>query len=112
MLALAIILALTIVLYEDIVQDQEPNYIRFIMPLLVGLVTWNALLGLLVLVTFYTVFDPVYNWMSDKPIFHSDKLKFRDVIRGRTGLYHVWNGRIILMIEVFLLVVIISELLI
>lgn len=112
MVGLAILLAVTMAIYEDYVQDEDPNLIRFFMPILAGLLTWSFLIGALVLVTFFTVFDPVYNWMSDKPIFHSDKLRFRDVIRGRTGLYHVWNGRVVLMIEVFLLVVIISELLI
>lgn len=111
MVALAILLAIVMAVYEDMHRENDPTFIRFVIPVVAGLVTWNALIGALVLVLFFTVSDPSYNWARDREIFYSRHLKFRDVLGGRAGLYDLWNGRVVLMIEIFILVVLISELL-
>lgn len=110
MIGLAILLALTMAIYADGYRENDPNFVHLLVPVVAGLITANALIGALVLVLFFTVSDPAYNWARDREIFYSRKLKFRDVLRGRAGLYDVFNGRVVLMIEIFLLVVIISEL--
>lgn len=111
MVGLAILLTLVMVLYEDGMREEDPNFLRFVIPVLAGLVTWNALIGALVLVMFFTVSDPSYNWARDRRMFYSRHMKIRDVLHGRAGLYDVFNGRVVLMIEIFLLVIIISEIL-
>lgn len=112
MVGLAILLILVLVLYEDIVQDKEPNVLRFVVPVLAGLITWNPLIGALVLVGFFTLFDPIYKLMDGKPFFHSNRMGFRDFLAGRCGLYDIVNGRVALMVEIFSLTVILIELLI
>lgn len=110
MIGLAILLAITMAIYADGYREHDPNLVHLVVPVAAGLITLNALIGALVLVLFFTVSDPSYNWARDREIFYSRHLKLRDVLRGRAGLYDVFNGRVVLMIEIFLLVVIVSEL--
>lgn len=110
MIGLAILLAITMAIYADLHREHDPNFLHFFIPVIAGLVTWNALIGALVLVLYFTVADPGFNWGRERGIFYSRHKKIRDVLRGSAGLYDVFNGRIVLMIEIFLLVVIISEL--
>ena len=84
-------------------------FIRLIVPIAVGLITWNWLLGALAFSAFYLVFDPLLNLRRGKPFFNTDGGTWRQVITGEKSFYDVIDGRIALMIEAFIFIVLLFE---
>ncbi len=83
--------------------------IRLIVPILIGLITWNWLLGALAFSTFYLVFDPMLNLRRGLPFFNTDGGTWRQIITGEKSFYDVIDGRIALMIEAFIFIVLLFE---
>lgn len=83
--------------------------IRLIVPVLVGLITWNWLLGALAFSAFYLVFDPLLNLRRGKPFFNTDGGTWKQVLSGEKSFYDVIDGRVALMIEAFIFIVLLFE---
>lgn len=115
MIGLAILLAIAWAYIEAdrINPGKGFKYTLFAIPILAGLITWNPLIGALVFVLFWAIRDPLSNLLYDYPFFYSEKAslksEWKDLITGKYGLYDVINGRIALMFEVFIVIVLISE---
>lgn len=85
------------------------RYFRVIIPVLVGLATWNPLLGGVSLVSYLIIHDPLRNLIKDDPWFYSRRKTFKQFLQNEAGLYDVFNGRIVLMFLAFFFIVLISE---
>ena len=83
--------------------------IRLIVPVLIGLITWSWLLGALAFSTFYLVFDPLLNLRRGKPFFNTDGGTWKQVWSGEKSFYDVIDGRVALMIEAFIFIVLLFE---
>lgn len=83
--------------------------IRFTVPVLVGLITWNWMLGALAFSTFYLVFDPLLNYRRGKPFFNTDKGTWKQVLSGEKSFYDVIPGQVALIIEGFIFLILLME---
>ena len=105
MIALTILLIVTLVISEL----KERTFVRWVIPVVAGVMTLNPLLGALVLVGFFLIYDPVRNYSNGFGVFHSRKKTFKEFIKENWGLYEVFDGRIVLMIEAFIFIVLLFE---
>ena len=85
-------------------------FIRFSVPVLVGFITWDWLMGALSFSVFYLVFDPLLNLRWGKGLFHTDPGTWDQVISGEKSFYDIVDGRLAMAIEVILLIFIIYQL--
>src|SRR5690625_1296199 len=83
------------------------NYSKLLwgIPVIVSLFSWSILLGLLTLVVFVTLYDPLRKLKGLDANTHNIK----GYIRGSNGLYDIWDYRIVLIVEIFALIVLTSE---
>lgn len=99
--------------FRDAIAGNDKHWnrflIRLIVPVLVGLITWNWLLGALAFSAFYLVFDPLLNLRRGKPFFNTDGGTWKQVWSGEKSFYDVIDGRVALMIEAFIFIVLLFE---
>lgn len=83
--------------------------IRLIVPIIIGLITWNWIYAALSFSLFYLVFDPLLNIRSGASFFHTSTGTWKQILTGEKSFYDVIDGRIALMIESFVFIILLFE---